>query len=372
VKIYWYWPHRHASSSALCRATLRPGDQLTVHALTSSSGEALPLIDEYEVVRDLPDPAAPAANAIARATRRPRVALGRSTARAQLLRRGFDVAHIGNVFYQTDCLDLRRLRGRVRLVCDIHDVRPHRRMLPSAVETTLLRATYHNAHQLVVLHDVLKEEIVTDFGVDPARVHVVPVVLDPTVQVDRSCRADEPPTMLFFGALRANKGLEVLTDAVTQLVRKLDAHVVIAGAGDAEVTAYLERHLGGLPNVTLELGFIAPTRKHELFSGASWALLPYTSFHSQSAVLADAYAYRLPVIVSDVGAIGPTVHDDGTGFVVAPGSVDELAEAMLQASQCDPRAFDRALDDAAARHDVTVVGARLREIWEIAAAERAS
>ena len=60
-----------------------------------------------------------------------------------------------------------------------------------------------------------------------------------------------------------------------------------------------------------------------MFSRASWVLLPYVSFHSQSGVLADAYTYRVPLVVTDVGAIGPTVRSDGTGFVVPPGEGEE-------------------------------------------------
>jgi glycosyltransferase involved in cell wall biosynthesis len=366
VKIYWYWPHRHAASSALCRAALRPGDALTVHALEPAPGEQVSPIVEYDLIRDLPDPGRPGANRLSRVTRRPRVALARASARSHALRRNYDVAHIGNIFYQTDWADFHRLRRRVRLVCDVHDVRPHRRMMPAGIETLLLRTTYRSAHELVVLHDVLKQELVADFGVDPERVHVVPHVLDAHLDVDRACRGNGRPMFLFFGSLRSNKGLDVLSDALVKLGPQLDADVVIAGAGDAQTTASLHARLGTLAHVRVETGFVSPERKHDLFTRASWVLLPYTSFHSQSGVLADAYAYRVPLIVSNVGAIGPTVRDDATGLVVAPGDPAQLAEAMLRTRTSDTTQLERALDAAAARHDVAVVGARLRAIWDIA------
>jgi glycosyltransferase involved in cell wall biosynthesis len=98
--------------------------------------------------------------------------------------------------------------------------------------------------------------------------------------------------------------------------------------------------------------------------------LPYTEFHSQSGVLADAYAYRVPLIVSDVGAIGPTVRSDATGIVVAPRDPEALADAIVRAIDSPPGAFSDALDTAARGHDVTVVGPKLRQIYEIAASER--
>jgi glycosyltransferase involved in cell wall biosynthesis len=98
-------------------------------------------------------------------------------------------------------------------------------------------------------------------------------------------------------------------------------------------------------------------------------VLPYTSFASQSAVLQDAYAHHVPLIVSDVGALGETVHEDRSGWVVAPGDVSGLAATLLEAI------VDRGARDAASEAMATVaaartparVGATLRAIYERAA-----
>src|SRR5262249_8129237 len=154
-----------------------------------------------------------------------------------------------------------------------------------------------------------------------------PHVLDGTViPPDREATSSRP-MLLFFGTMRANKGLDVLADALTALGPAFEADVVIAGTGDASVIAMLQRTLGAHPNVRLEIGGVDDARKRQLFSTARWLLLPYTSFHSQSGVLADAYAYRVPLAVTDVGAIGPTVRADATGLVVPPGNADAFADA---------------------------------------------
>ncbi|HEV7526235.1 MAG TPA: glycosyltransferase family 4 protein [Acidimicrobiia bacterium] len=369
MRIYWYWPHPHRNTSPLCLAVMTPGDSLVVHALPPAAGESLDPITEYDVIRDLPDPTVSGRGALRRALRPIELAARRSRARTRLVKRGFDVAHIGNLTYQTDWADLARLRRRVPLVSDVHDVRPHRSTLPARLEASLLRRTYRNAGQLIVLHDVLKEEMVGDFGVSPERVHVVPVVLDARATRDQSIPRPARPRFLFFGTLRANKGIDVLIEALTSLGPRLDADVVIAGAGDAATTSRLSERLGGMPNVTLEFGRVSALRMRELFSQVSWVLLPYVSFHSQSGVLSDAYAYGVPLIVSDVGAIGPTVRADGTGFVVEPGDAEALADAMLKATATTEATFAAPLAAAAARHHVSVVGARLRAIYDLAAAE---
>ena len=45
-------------------------------------------------------------------------------------------------------------------------------------------------------------------------------------------------------------------------------------------------------------------------------------------MLHDAYGYGRPVIVSDVGALGATVFDDGTGLVTPPGDAEALAHSI--------------------------------------------
>ncbi len=81
----------------------------------------------------------------------------------------------------------------------------------------------------------------------------------------------------------------------------------------------------------MELGYATADRKRELYADADLVVLPYTSFASQSAVLQDAYAHQVPLVVSDVGALGETVREDRSGWVVEPGDAAMLAETLLGA-----------------------------------------
>ena len=113
----------------------------------------------------------------------------------------------------------------------------------------------------------------------------------------------------------------------------------------------------------LELGRVSSERKRELFSGAACVVLPYTSSHSHSGVLADSYTYRVPLVVSDVGAIGPTVREDKTGRVVAPLDPAALAEA-LAAAVAEPAASAAQMEAALRRHDPRQVGAAMRAVYD--------
>jgi glycosyltransferase involved in cell wall biosynthesis len=371
LDIYCYWPHPHATASPLLLQTLRAGDTLVVQALPSLRGAAFGPISQYEVVRDLPDPTAiGGAGILGRIARTARLAAGRSRARSRLLQRDFDIGHIEMLSPHADWLDLRGLRRRLPLVSTVHDVRPHR-PLPLGAETALLRRLYRDdrAGHLVVFHDVLKQELTSEFGVEAERVSVVPHPLDGRDLRDSAAARPERPFALVFGKLRRNKGIPVLLEALRSIGNEPEFDVVVAGGeGDQQLATRIADATRRLPGLRTEIGFVSAERKRELFSTASLVVLPYTRFHSQSGVLADAYAYRVPLLVTEVGALGETVRLDRTGWVVPPNDAEQLAATLCDAMQSVGRGADRAqeLADAASRHDYRSVGPALRAVYDLA------
>ena len=66
----------------------------------------------------------------------------------------------------------------------------------------------------------------------------------------------------------------------------------------------------------------------KLFQRCSVVVLPYIE-GSQSGVVFPAYAFKKPVVVTDVGSL-PEIVDDGiTGFVVSPRDPRALAEKII-------------------------------------------
>lgn len=370
MKMYWYWPHPHRTTSAAVLSMLRPGDELTMHALASLDGENFGPIEEYEVVRTLPDP-----TAIGRSVRLgllgpARLAIGRSAARRNVLKRDFDLVYLGMLFHHTDWAEVGRIRRRFPLAAQVHDVLPHKYRVPQRMEHAALKKLYRTTGHLIVFHDVLKDQLISEFGIEPDLVHVMPIPFDARDLRDRDLTLSRRPVLLYFGRFRPNKGVDVLVRALELLGDDLDADVVIAGQADPSTAAEIERRVGRLAHVSLELNRISAERKHQLMSQATWMVLPYTSFHSQSAMIGEAYGYRLPLIVSDVGALGPTVRDDATGIVVPPGDAERLAEALTKASTEPTVELQRTIGRVAQRHDYSVTYPTLRSIFDEVTADQ--
>ena len=363
MRILWYWPHPHRGESATAVHTSRAGDELTVLCLESFAGERLgPSGARYDVRRELPDVRRTASGPLAKAVDRLRVHVVRAWRRHRVVRAGaIDVVHVHMPAPLVDAVALPALRRHAPVVLHVHDVVPHRyRVLPQA-ERWLLRRTYRACDRLIVFHDVLADRLVDDFGVERARVQVVPLPIDAEL---RKAEHGNQGHLLFFGSFRRNKGLPELLSVVPELGPGID--VVIAGTGDADLESAVSEAAATEPHLRAEIGFATAERKAELYRWASAVVLPYhDAFASQSAVLFDAYVAGLPVVATDVGALGPTVRADGSGLVVPPGDRGALAHAIVELLGDHERwdAAAAAVLDAREAHRPQHVGPRYRSVY---------
>lgn len=365
--IHWYWPYAHEGTHPFVLGTIKPGDQVVIQALRTRYGQPIDAVSRYEVVRDLPEAWLPKSfPAPVLAAQRALLYRRRSLARQALLTsRQFDVTCLHHLNRFSDWYYLDRIPKRIARVSFVHDVHAHEPRVPALLEYALHKRTYDGAGEIIVYHECLRQILRRDFAIPSDRVHVLRHPLRPPTPgccppkfADRLCA-------LFFGTFRANKGLECLL-AAASILRKEPIAIHIAGQGRTDLEALVAQAARELPNVTCEIGRVSNERMKELLSKSHLVVLPYTRMSSQSGVLADAYSYALPLIVTDVGALGHTVREDNTGMVVPPGSPSELAAALrsLAAEPVLIHGFSKAIHVAAGEYSYDKVGARLRCILE--------
>lgn len=175
----------------------------------------------------------------------------------------------------------------------------------------------------VVVHSDSGREHLLEAGVENDRIAVVrhPVF-------DSSAQEPSPPngtTLLFFGLLRAYKGVDVLIRALPSIP---EARVVIAGdpLEPVEPLQRLADEKGVSDRIEWRLGFLPDAEIAELLHEAAAVVLPYRHAGS-SGVLATALGHGRPVVVSDIGGLAENVRDYGAGRVVPPEDPERLAEA---------------------------------------------
>ncbi len=164
-------------------------------------------------------------------------------------------------------------------------------------------------------------------------------------------------TLLFFGLLRAYKGIDVLVRALPHMP---DARVVVAGdpLDPVEPLQELARRLGVDARIEWRLGFLPEQDVAGLMREAAIVVLPYRHTDA-SGVLATAIGHGRPAVVTDVGSLGETVRDFGAGEVVRPDDERALAEACVRL--LDPVRLAAAFEGTRA--------ARMALTWDAAAAE---
>lgn len=365
MRIYWYWPFARPEDLVLADAVPAEGDSIAVHAVEGRIDRVERDAHRCEVVDSLPAVGTHRERSPAWLASRASTYLGRVRSRRALVESGaFDVAHVFYLNYFTDGLSLRSLARRVPLVSTVHDVVPHQSRVPRALERALLARQYRAAGTIVVHHERVRDRLLSEFDVDPGRVELVHHWVIPSEPRPR-VRPGDPATVLFFGTLRRNKGVAVLLDAISRLRDLPDVRFVVCGGGAPEIEESVRAAATADPRVTAEIGYASAGRKHELYESADLVVLPYTEFASQSGVLHDAYSRHAPVLVTEVGALGETVREDGTGWVVPPGDAGALSDAIV-AALADPvalQAASRAAADVAAARHPRVIGAAFREVY---------
>ncbi len=138
--------------------------------------------------------------------------------------------------------------------------------------------------------------------------------------------------LLFFGHIEWRKGLDRLIQAFDLLAAEdRNLYLVIAGTANEDFEPY-ERSIARLKyreRVVVHLGWVEYGEMQRYFNAAFAVVLPYRRI-SQSGVIQLAYAYKRPLVVTNVGGIAEVVSEDATGVVANSGEPGDLADAIRE------------------------------------------
>lgn len=137
--------------------------------------------------------------------------------------------------------------------------------------------------------------------------------------------------LLFFGFIRAYKGLDLLLQAMadSRLAQRPDIKLIIAGEFYEDAAPYhkLITQLQLQDRLVLRTGFIPNAEVRHYFCAASLVVQPY-KHATQSGVTQIAYHFDKPMVVTNVGGLAELIPDGEVGYVVAP-EPGEIATAIL-------------------------------------------
>ncbi|MBL7796650.1 MAG: glycosyltransferase [Saprospiraceae bacterium] len=146
------------------------------------------------------------------------------------------------------------------------------------------------------------------------------------------------PLVLFFGFIRAYKGLDLLLEA---LAETSGVHALVAGECYEDWQPYqaiLEKN-NLIKRVHLHTDFIPADRVRLYFSAADLVVQPYRSA-TQSGISQIAYHFEKPMVVTRVGGLPEIVTDRVSGYVVAPeaGAIAAAVRDFFERRRADAMA----------------------------------
>lgn len=137
--------------------------------------------------------------------------------------------------------------------------------------------------------------------------------------------------VLFFGFIRAYKGLDLLFDAFSdERLRQLNVKLIVAGEFYGDSAPYLKQieSLKISDRVVLCTDFIPDSEVNRYFSAADIVAQPYKSA-TQSGVTQIAFHFEKPMLVTNVGGLPEIVPDGKIGYVVEPDA-KQIADALCK------------------------------------------
>lgn len=137
----------------------------------------------------------------------------------------------------------------------------------------------------------------------------------------------EENTVLFFGVIQKYKGLEYLIQSIP-IIKKEIPHFKLIIAGSGNFTEY-QNMIDDYEGIEIHNRYIKDEEIPVFFQRAKVVVLPYIE-GTQTGIIPIAYAFKKPVVVTNVGSIPEVVDEGKTGFIVPPGDPKALAQAIIR------------------------------------------
>jgi glycosyltransferase involved in cell wall biosynthesis len=221
------------------------------------------------------------------------------------------------------------------LVITEHDPQPHPGMGGCFPHMTR-RFAWKSAHHFIV-HGKQCRQALLGAGIGK---HKVSINRHGSFEVYNQSRhtnvIEEENTVLFFGALRPNKGIHRLS-TIAQKVQTLfpAAKFIVAGKRtrlssqkEAAKVCQTVEALKSIPGFEVHDRFVNDDEVECFFRRSALVILPYEEA-SQSGVIPLAYAFRKPVVAFDVGDLNESIVDGETGILVRSGDEDAYAREIV-------------------------------------------
>lgn len=247
----------------------------------------------------------------------------------------------------------------------------------SWVKRRLETSVYRHADRVIVLSEAYRDLLVADYGVDAARVTVIPggVDLDRFVPAAATSRSDarksfgwptDRPVVLCVRRLTSRMGLETLIESMKIVRQRVpSALCLIAGRGPLAETLVTRIDAAGLGDSVTPLGFVPDEDLPLAYRAADVTIVPSETLEGFGLSAAESLAAGTPVLVTPVGGLPEVVRDLDPKLILGDTTAAAMA-AALSSALADPTTLPSAeacRAYAAKTFDWQVIAARIADVY---------
>ena len=195
------------------------------------------------------------------------------------------------------------------------------------------KCAFKNISRLVLLNDKQGDAFCEAYKIPPSHIFINKlgmynsISLTPDALPVKDERKEGRPFILFFGIIAEYKGVEYLLEAM-KIVHDSFPKVRLVVVGGGKYPIDIEQYKQS-DYIEIRNRYIGAQELAGLLKACEFGVCPYKDA-TQSGVVQTAFSFKVPMIVTDVGALGAAVEHGKTGLVVKPCDVDELAQAMCK------------------------------------------
>jgi glycosyltransferase involved in cell wall biosynthesis len=271
--------------------------------------------------------------------------------------------HVSQAFVPESVYVAHLLRG-LPYVAHLHiDAGPSGRagVLLRAYKPLVLRPVLRSAARVVVFTRAQRSAVAAKYGVDAARVAVIPNGVDQRFFYSGRRLVGARPRLLFVGRLSLQKNLPLLLNALAGVSEYFETTLV----GDGELEGKL-RNLAaslGLQNIRFQ-GRADGVELQDLYRNADVFVLP-SEREGMPLVLLEAMAMGLPVVATDIPGNRDVIAHGTNGILVPPNDAPALRMA-LKSITADPSRYQGMSAESrriASRYSWAKIGARFERLY---------
>lgn len=230
----------------------------------------------------------------------------------------------------------------IKYWCVIHDPMPHQGMGYSSLKEKISKFIEDSCDVAIVHGQCSRDQVLMSFPGKRVVIMPHPNLRNLVTPCDRKARLHPGSlTVLFFGALRPNKGVEMLIPYFRTLKERYpEARMVVAGSASLAPELMNSSWPKKLSNILSELSqeegvellneYIPDEAVDMIVGGADIIILPYKDA-TQSGVLSLSVTKGLPVVATSVGDMGQVVIENKLGVTTGydPGELVFATEKVL-------------------------------------------